>query len=123
MYLGRGRARSALYRVKREVEPEDMYAWLAEDAEVEAFAVLRDELTHGLRIKLAGTRDSLHLVVGCRRADVRVETTRRSGDQVDRYRPRVAGVGGAQRVDSGLDGGGQCRVEGPRFDPDDAAAL
>jgi hypothetical protein len=91
-----------------------MYAWLAEDAEVEAFAVLRDELTHGLRIKLAGTRDALRLVVGCRRADVRVETARRSGDQVDRYRPRVAGVGGAQRLDSGLDGGGQRRVERSR---------
>jgi hypothetical protein len=37
MYLGRGRARSALYRVKGEVEPEDMYARLAEDAEVGAF--------------------------------------------------------------------------------------
>jgi hypothetical protein len=88
-----------------------MHAWLAEDAEVRAFAVLRDELTHGLRIKLAGASDSLRLVVGCRRADVRVETARRSGNQVDRYRPLVAGVGGVQRLDSGLDGGGEGRIE------------
>jgi hypothetical protein len=101
-----------------------MHARFAEDAEVRAFAVLRDELTHGLRIKLAGARDSLRLVVGCRRADVRVETARRSGDQVDRYRPRVAGVGGSQRFDSGLDSGGQRRIERPRdSSPEEAAAL
>jgi hypothetical protein len=85
--------------------------------------VLRDELTHGLRIKLAGAGDALRLVVGSGRADVRVETAGRGGDQVDRYRPLVTGVGGAQRLDSGLDAAASAGLSGPRFDPDEAAAL
>ena len=92
-----------------------MHARFAEDSELAAFAVLDNELTNGLRIKLAGVGDTVRLVGGGGRADVRVEATRRGGDQIDRYRLLVVGISRTQRLDTRLDGIGQGRVRRPQI--------
>src|SRR3989442_919377 len=102
----RGRAGSGrgLPRIECQVEAENVHAWLTEQAEQPALGVQRDQALHDGLVELAGPGHTTDLILGRRRADVRVETAARRGDEVHRHRRRVAGIGGAKGVDTPLHG-------------------
>jgi hypothetical protein len=72
-----------------------------------------DEAAHLFRIELALTGDALRLVVGGGRADVWIQPAGRGRHQIDRHRPGVAGIGGAQGLGASFHGIGQSRIERP----------
>ncbi len=93
-------------------------------APLPAFRVLGHQGPDHLRGQAPGPGHPLHLVLGGRRADVRIEAAGRSRDQVDRHRRGVAGVGGAQGLDARLHRGQKSRDWwDPGWSPQEAAAL
>jgi diketogulonate reductase-like aldo/keto reductase len=69
----------------------------------------RHQLTNTGDIQAARPRDPADLVLGRRRADLRVQAARRRGDQVDRDRQCIGRIGGLERVDARLCSVGQRR--------------
>src|SRR5262249_45379754 len=65
--------------------------------------VLLHELSKRPHLHLSCLRDSLNLIEGRRRADVRVEAAGRGRDEIDRNGRGVSGIRGAKRVDPRLD--------------------
>ena len=64
--------------------------------------MLRGEIADHHFIKAAFTRDSRNLVVGGRRTDVWVEAAAGGGNKIDWNSRSVVGIGGFERINSGL---------------------
>jgi hypothetical protein len=86
--------------------------------------VFRHQGAHGGGIEAALTGDAADLEFRRRRADVGVEAAGGGGDQIDRDRRGVAGVGGLE-VGSmrALTASARAGFSGPRLEPDEAPAL
>ena len=87
--------------VEVEVEFKDVDAGLAENAELTARGVLRDELADAVFRDAAGFGDAGNLEIGGVGGDVRVEAGAGGGDQVDGN--GLAGVLFGELVDGALD--------------------
>src|SRR6266446_3298584 len=86
-------SRRWLPRIECQIEGEDVDAGLAEQAELPALGVLRDQASDDGLVELARLRHAPHLVEGRRRADVGVEPTARGRDEIHRHGRRVTGIG------------------------------
>ena len=89
-------------RVKGQVQLEHVHPRLAQDSPVAGPSVCSATRARTVvRRQAPRPGHPRHLVLGRRRADVRVEAAGRGGDQVDRHRPVVAGIGRPQRLRCG----------------------
>ena len=75
----------SLRTVQRQVELQHVHAGFAQQAKQPALSVLVDQRAHLRLAQAAGLGDARALVVGRRRADVRVEAAGGCGQQVRRY--------------------------------------
>ena len=92
-------ATACAHACPRNVEHQDVYAGIAQEAKTRPVGVLLDQLQHLLPGELSGDRHALGLQFGIFRADVRIEP--RAG-----ARHRVTGNRGG-----GVDGGVGRRIE------------
>ena len=78
--------------IQCQVQFQHVDSRFAEQAERAAFGVLRNELANRLLVDAAGFCDASDLILGRRRADVRIEPAAGRGHQVDRHRARLVGM-------------------------------
>ena len=79
-------------RIERQVQLQDVDARLTQQPASAVFRRLGDQLLHSLQRQAAHARHSRRLIFCCCRADVRIQTAARGGEQIQRDRRRIVWV-------------------------------
>ena len=90
--------------VQRKIQRQYIDPWFAQDSELTPLSMLCHEPPNDRFIQSPHSCDAADLILGRGRADVRVQPTAGSGDQIDGKGKRIVGVGSLERVDASLHG-------------------
>jgi len=100
----------SMHGVQGQIQFQDVDAWLAEHSERARLGVSGDKGRDLIDGKTSGRSDAIDLKLRRGRADVRIESASRGGDQIARNRAGLGGMCGAKGADAFRDGVEQRRV-------------
>ena len=101
-----------LQAVQFQVQLEDVHARFSQDSPLTSLRVLSDHLSDRSFVQTTSSRDAPDLILGGRRADVRVQSTAGCRDQIDRDGGSIFRIGCFQCIDPALDGFHQSFIRG-----------